>query len=130
MCSYDDRVVVDPVSLSKGSTVAQKVQILLVDDLDGGEAAETVEFALDGTSYEIDLSEKNATALRSALAVYVAESRKVASGRRGAAKTKQRGSATGPAASEVREWARSNGWDVPERGRVSADVRKAYDAAH
>jgi hypothetical protein len=112
--------------------VAQKVQILLVDDLDGGEASETVEFALDGTSYEIDLSEKNAGALRDALAIYIAEGRKV-TGRRGgsSSKPKARSSSNGgPAASEIREWARANGWDVPERGRVSAEVRKAYDAAH
>ncbi len=112
--------------------MAQKVQILLVDDLDGGEASETVEFALDGTSYEIDLSEKNAAALRDALAIYVAEGRKV-TGRRGSSskpKAARSSSNGGPAASEIREWARANGWDVPERGRVSAEVRKAYDAAH
>jgi len=114
--------------------VAQRVQILLVDDLDGGEASETVEFALDGTSYEIDLSEKNAAALRAAFAVYVAEARKVGNPRRGGSgsgKSRSRtGTGGGPAASEIREWARSNGMTVPERGRVSAEVRKAYDAAH
>ena len=103
--------------------MAQKVQILLVDDLDGGEATETVKFALDGTSYEIDLSENNAAALRDAFAVYIAEARKVGGGRRSS-------STGGPAASEIREWARANGMEVPERGRVSAEVRKAYDLAH
>ena len=112
--------------------MAQKVQILLTDDLDDGDASETVEFALDGTSYEIDLSEKNAAALRDAMAVYVAAGRKVASGRRGGASTrsKARSHGAGPAASEIREWARANGMEVPERGRVSAEVRKAYEAAH
>ena len=112
--------------------MAQKVQILLVDDLDDSEASETVEFSLDGTSYEIDLSEENAQGLREAFAVYVAAARKVGSARRsgGAGKARPRGSAGGPAASEIREWARANGLEVPERGRVSADVRKAYDAAH
>jgi hypothetical protein len=114
--------------------VAQKVQILLVDDLDGGEATETVKFSLDGTSYEIDLSDGNATALRDALAVYIAEARKVGSGRRssggGNTGKQQRSSTGGPAASEIREWARANGMEVPERGRVSAEVRKAYDLAH
>lgn len=112
--------------------MAQKVQILLVDDLDDGEASETVEFSLDGTSYEIDLSDKNAAALRDALAIYIASARKVGSGRRsgGSTKSKSRSTSGGPAASEIREWARNNGWDVPERGRVSAEVRKAYDDAH
>lgn len=113
--------------------MAQKVQILLVDDLDGSEASETVEFSLDGTSYEIDLSEKNAAALRDAFAVYIAEGRKVGGARRGGGGTKSKprgGAGGGPAASEIREWARSNGLEVPERGRVSAEVRKAYDAAH
>jgi len=113
--------------------VAQKVQILLVDDIDGGEAAETVEFSLDGTSYEIDLSEKNAAALRDAFAIYTAEARKVGGARRGGGGTKAKArtnSSGGPAASEIREWARANGHDVPERGRVSAEVRRAYDAAH
>ena len=120
-------------SLSKGPAVAQKVQILLVDDLDGGEATETVKFALDGTSYEIDLSENNAATLRDAFAVYIAEARKVGGGRRSSstgATGKQRSSTGGPAASEIREWARANGMEVPERGRVSAEVRKAYEAAH
>ena len=111
--------------------MAQKVQILLTDDLDDGDATETIEFALDGTAYEIDLSEKNAAALRDAMAVYVAAGRKVASGRRGGGtRSKARSNGGGPAASEIREWARANGMEVPERGRVSAEVRKAYEAAH
>lgn len=114
--------------------MAQKVHIVLEDDLDGGDATETVEFGLDGTTYEIDLSESNAAALRDAIEVYKSKARKVGSSRRGGGGTtrsKQRGSSgNGPAASEIREWARSNGMQVPERGRVSAEVRKAYDAAH
>jgi hypothetical protein len=106
--------------------MAQKVNIILVDDLDGSEATETVSFGLDGTSYEIDLNDKNAAALREALAGYVGHARKVGSGTRRARKT----AAGGPSAKEVREWARANGHDVPDRGRVSADVRAAYDAAN
>ena len=109
--------------------MAQKVQILLEDDLDGGEASETVSFGLDGASYEIDLHEKNAQALRDALAMYVGHGRKVGSGTRRARRTASAsdGSVT---ASEMREWARSNGIHVTERGRVSAEVREAYEAAH
>jgi hypothetical protein len=110
------------------------VQVILEDDIDGGQASETVEFALDGTTYEIDLSEENAAKLRDAFALYRTHGRKLGSSRRGGAgsgRTRARtGTGNGPAASEIREWARSNGMTVPERGRVSAEVRQAYDAAH
>lgn len=109
--------------------MAQKVNIILVDDIDGSDATETVTFGLDGTTYEIDLNDKHAAALRDALATYVGHGRKVGAGpRRGGRKAST--SASGPSAKEIREWARSNGHDVPERGRVSAEVREAYDAAH
>ncbi|MDQ3628090.1 MAG: Lsr2 family protein [Actinomycetota bacterium] len=110
--------------------MAQKVQILLVDDLDGSDASHTVEFALDGTSYEIDLSEANAAAMRDAFAVYVAEARKIGSRRGGRAKSRTTRSGGASDAAEVREWARANGYQVSDRGRVSAEVRAAYDAAH
>ena len=110
-----------------GFTMAQKVNIVLVDDIDGSEAAETISFALDGTTYEIDLSTGNASALRAALASYVGHARKVGArrpaGRRGAA-------AGGVAARDVRAWARDNGYDLPDRGRIPADVQAAYAAAH
>jgi nucleoid-associated protein Lsr2 len=116
---------------TKVEKMAQKVNIVLVDDIDGTDADETVSFALDGSSYEIDLSSANATALRDALAGYVGHARKVGgrrtpSHRRGAAAA----GSSAPSAKEIREWARANGWDVPDRGRVSAEVRSAYTAAH
>ena len=108
--------------------MAQKVNIVLVDDIDGSEATETISFGLDGTTYEIDLNDKNAAKLRDGLATYIGHGRKVGSaprrGRRSAA------AANGPSAREIREWARANGYDVPDRGRVSSDVREAYDKAH
>ena len=112
--------------------MAQKVQIILEDDLDGGEADETVSFALDGTSYEIDLNEANATKLREAMATYVGHARKVTGtrGRRTGGTTARTAGGSGPSAKEVREWARENGHDVPDRGRIPAEVREAYDAAH
>jgi hypothetical protein len=111
--------------------MAQKVNILLVDDLDGSDATETVSFGLDGTSYEIDLNDKNAEKLRSALAGYVGNARKVA-GRRGGGRTAKRNgsSSEGPSAREIRDWARSNGHTVPDRGRIPADVREAFDSAN
>ena len=111
--------------------MAQKIHIVLEDDLDGGEATETVSFGLDGTSYEIDLNDDNAAALREALAGYVGNSRKVSSARGGRKKAVgSAAAANGPSAAEIREWARSQGLEVPERGRIPADVRDAYEAAH
>jgi hypothetical protein len=107
--------------------MAQKVNIVLVDDLDGSDASETVAFGLDGTAYEIDLNDKNAAALRDALSAYVGHARKVsARGRR----TRSAAATSGPSARELREWARSNGFEVSDRGRVPAEVREAFEAAH
>jgi hypothetical protein len=106
--------------------MAQKVNIVLVDDIDQSDAEETVSFGLDGKEYVIDLNAKNARALRDAIAPYVAHARPVTGrGRRTTAKA-----AAGAAPAEIRAWARDNGFDVPERGRVSAEVREAYAAAH
>jgi Lsr2 len=115
--------------------MAQRVNVVLVDDLDGSEAAETVNFGLDGASYEIDLSAENATKIREALAVYVGHGRRTGGRRRGgaqgsgAAGRSGAAGASGPSASEIRAWARENGFDVPERGRVSSEVREAFLAA-
>jgi len=109
--------------------MAQKVQIILEDDLDGGEATETVAFGLDGTSYEIDLSDANAAKLRDALAVYIGHGRKVSS-RAGRPARRSSSTTNGHSAREIRDWARSNGHDVPDRGRIPADVKAAFDAAH
>jgi Lsr2 len=109
--------------------MAQRVNIVLEDDLDGSEADETVTFALDGVSYEIDLSVGNAAGLRDALAPFVGHARRTA-GRRAAARTSP---ARGPAKrdlADVRDWARRNGHKVSDRGRISAEVQAAYDKAH
>jgi nucleoid-associated protein Lsr2 len=109
--------------------MAQKVHIVLEDDIDGSEATQTVAFGLDGTAYEIDLNDKNAAALRDALATYVGHGRKVSGGsRRG--RRSSAATANGHSAKEIREWARSNGHKVPERGRIPAEVREAFDAAN
>jgi len=107
--------------------MAQKVNIVLVDDIDGSEASETISFGLDGTTYEIDLGDKNAAALREALAPYVGHARKVGGG---AKRGRRAGAAQlGPSSKEIRDWARSNGYVVSDRGRVSAEIRQAFDAA-
>lgn len=110
--------------------MAQKVHIVLEDDIDGGEATETLSFALDGTSYEIDLNDKNAARLRDALALYVANGRKVASGRGRRSAAKSGGARGEHSAREIRDWARSHGHDVPDRGRIPASVREAFEASH
>ncbi|WP_210439697.1 histone-like nucleoid-structuring protein Lsr2 [Nocardioides xinjiangensis] len=118
--------------------MAQKVNIVLVDDLDGSEATETVTFGLDGTTYEIDLNDANAAALREVLSGYVGHARKVAGGgRRGRRSSGGSSSSSGGSngsgsahTREVREWAKSQGMEVSERGRISAEVQQAYDAAH
>jgi hypothetical protein len=115
--------------------MAQRVNVVLVDDIDGSEAAETVTFGLDGAQYEIDLSADNADKLREALAPYVGHGRRAGGRRRSSGGGRSSGSRTaaasgGPSAADIRAWARENGWDVPERGRVSSEVREAYAAAH
>ena len=113
--------------------MAQRVQVMLIDDVDGSEGAETVTFSLDGVNYEIDLSEKNAAALRESFASWVGHGRRVSgrptSGARGGRKAAASSSA-GSDSSAVREWARANGLTVSERGRISASVMEAYSAAH
>ncbi|HEY6793715.1 MAG TPA: Lsr2 family protein [Kineosporiaceae bacterium] len=110
--------------------MAQKVQVILTDDLDGGDADESVQFAIDGVSYEIDLSEANAEALREALTPYIQAARRIGgrSSRRSGARAQQPAERTD--LSELRAWARENGYQVSDRGRVSSEVRAAYEAAH
>lgn len=102
--------------------MAQRVVVTLSDDIDGGAAEETVTFGLDGKSYEIDLTSANASKLRDALAPYVEAGRK----RSRSGKTYRRTSvAPDPAA--VRAWARSNGMEVPPRGRIPKKVYEAFN---
>jgi hypothetical protein len=105
--------------------MAQRVQVILEDDFDGGTADETVVFGLDGAEYEIDLSAQNAEALREALAPWVANARKTGGRRRRSGR-----SAAGATTSEIRAWAQENGYDVSSRGRVSADIREAFERAN
>jgi hypothetical protein len=110
--------------------MAQKVNIVLVDDIDGDEATETVTFGLDGVTYEIDLNDDHAAELRNSLATWVGHARKVAGRRSGARRASSSASSNEPSAREVRDWARSNGYEVPDRGRIPANVREAFDAAN
>jgi hypothetical protein len=110
--------------------VAQKVQVLLVDDLDGGEADETVTFALDGKTYEIDLTTSNADKLRGLMGPYLKGGRRTG-GRSSGGRGKARAAASGSQdTAEIRAWAKENGYEVNDRGRVPANIRQAYEDAH
>jgi hypothetical protein len=113
--------------------MAQKVQVLLVDDLDGGEASETVSFALDGSSYEIDLSGKNATEMRDAFAKYVGAARKAgrtagsSAGRSGRRSSGGSTSMDRDQAAAIRSWAKKQGLKVSDRGRIPATIIEQYN---
>lgn len=109
--------------------MAQKVQTLVVDDIDGSAAEGTVRFGLDGTDYEIDLNPKNAQALRDALAPYVTAGRRASGHVRRPARGGRRAPANGVNTTEVREWARAQGMEVKDRGRVPAELVVKFKAA-
>lgn len=109
--------------------MAQQVQVTLVDDLDGGPAEETIAFALDGATYEVDLSAKNAAKLRDTLALYVGSGRRVG-GRAASGRGRGRGASraargTGDTA-EIRAWARSKKLKINERGRIPGEIVEQY----
>ncbi|GGM15744.1 histone-like nucleoid-structuring protein Lsr2 [Nakamurella endophytica] len=108
--------------------MASQVDVKVVDDIDGSKAAETVRFGLDGRDYEIDLSARNAKALRKVMAEFVDAGRKIRpdrTTRRAAARPSR---STGDSAA-VRAWAADNGIEISERGRISRQVLEQYAAA-
>ena len=114
--------------------MAQKVQTILIDDIDSSEAQETVTFSLDGKDYEIDLTTAHATELRDSLAKFVDASRKI--GRNGQTAGAKRSGRKAPVAAdatpnpaEVREWAKSQGIEVSDRGRVANELVVKFQAA-
>jgi hypothetical protein len=117
--------------------MAQRVQVMLVCDLHGDEtpASQTLEFALDGAAYEIDLCDEHAGQLREGLAGFVGVARRVGSrgalspNGRSAGRRRRRSSGSGDAA-RIREWARGQGLAVPERGRIPAELAEKYAAAN
>lgn len=109
--------------------MAKRTEVVLVDDLDGGPAEETVQFGIDGVSYEIDLNAENAEALRDAVAAYVGHGRRVG-GRRASGRASSRRSGGSSDSAQIRAWAREQGLDINERGRIPADILAQYEAAH
>jgi hypothetical protein len=108
--------------------MAQQVQVLLVDDIDGGKAAETVTFGLDGVTYEIDLSTRNAAKLRDAFSLWVGNARRSGGRRSGGGRARSARSSAGDLTA-MREWGRKNGFTVRDRGRISAELQAAYKKA-
>jgi hypothetical protein len=131
---------INPSYLDGCAPVAKQTTVSFIDDLDGSEASGTVEFALDGRSYEIDLSDDNADRLRNALAPFVDAGRKA--GGRSSGRGRGRGPSTPtpepekPARSSreetaaIRQWAREHGHEISERGRIPKAVLEAYRAAN
>ncbi len=109
--------------------MAQKVQTLFIDDIDGSAAEGTVRFGLDGKEYEIDLNAEHAQQLRDALAAYVRVARRVGGGPRRPARGGRGGSASTLNTTEVREWAKAQGIEVKDRGRVPAELVVKFEAA-
>lgn len=127
--------------------MAQRTVVLLEDDIEGGDANETIPFGLDGTTYEIDLNDKNAQQLRRALEPYVSNARRVSRTAAKSRKSTPAAQAAPPAASsngtprngtkkadghsarEIRDWARSQSIEVPARGRVPDSVTEAFVSA-
>lgn len=123
--------------------MAQKVEVTLIDDISGDEGATTVEFGLDGVTYEIDVTEKNETALRDAMAEFVANARRTGGRARRAGRaagiTYQQGAPASPGrkparvdreqTKAIRDWARRNGYTVSERGRIPGEITAAYQRA-
>ena len=103
--------------------MAQKVQVVLLDDIDGGSADETLRFSFEGASYEIDLSTAHATEFRASVAPWLKAARKVSG--RTAGRT-----VANSDTSKIRAWAKATGLGVSGRGRISAEIRAAYTAAH
>ncbi|MHB1613040.1 MAG: histone-like nucleoid-structuring protein Lsr2 [Actinomycetes bacterium] len=115
--------------------MAQRTQVLLIDDLDGGDADETVTFALDGVTYEIDLNESNADKLRDVFAPWVSAARRVGGRAAGRGRAKPRARAAAPASSgnlnpDIRTWARASGYEISDRGRIPGGVIEAYHEAN
>ncbi len=116
--------------------MAQIREVRLIDDLDGEQAAETVEFGIDGKDYEIDLSDANAALLRDALALYVVSARRTTAGtRRRATAAPAGGAVRRPAIDReqnqaIREWARKRDLKISDRSRIPSEVLEAYHKEH
>lgn len=103
--------------------MARKTQVILTDDVNGSEATQTVSFALDGVAYEIDLNDTHAQQLRDQLESWASSGRRTTGARRATGTDPER-------TTRIRNWARENGHEVSDRGRIAQNVVEAYNAAH
>jgi len=108
--------------------MAQRIQTILDDDIDGGPADSTIQFSLQGTQYEIDLSKKNEEKLIAALEPFTSRARKIGGGRRSSTKSPT-GKTDKSQLQVIRDWARANGHQVSDRGRISQEVQDAFNAS-
>lgn len=109
--------------------MAQKVEVTLIDDIDGGKADETVRFGIDGSSYEIDVNAKHAKKIRDILSPFTSAARKVKAGS-AASRKSNRPTASRERTAEIREWAKQQGKQVNDRGRIPASIVEEFEAAH
>ena len=110
--------------------MAREMKVVLTDDIDGSEAAETVRFGLDQGTYEIELSDENAEKMRAAFAPYIAKARRVAATQRAGRPRRSSGGQDGNLNAKIREWAKEQGKQVSERGRISQAIIDEYHEAH
>ncbi len=110
--------------------MAKQTTVTLVDDLDGSVADEQVEFAMDGKSYEIDLSAANSARLRESLAPFISAARRTSGRRRSGGAAPARPSTDREQNQAIREWAQQQGMKISERGRIPSNVLEAYHKAH
>lgn len=108
--------------------MVQRIQILLEDDLDGSDASETVSFAMDGVTYEIDLNDSNAAKLRADLGPFILKARRSGRARTAVTSGRAGGKTDRAQLTAMREWARKKGYKVSDRGRVSQEIQDAYNA--
>lgn len=106
--------------------MAREVTVLLIDDIDGTEATQTVTFALDGATYEIDLNDDHAEQLRSALEPFMKAGRRA----RGGTSTPRKNQGASKDTARIRQWAKDNGFTISSRGRIPAQVVEAYRKQH
>jgi hypothetical protein len=110
--------------------MAQRVQVLLEDDLNGGAATQTVSFSIDGAAYEIDLNDENAAKFRDSFAVWIRAGRKAGRSSTGGAARRRPAANRRSGVQQEREWLIANGYEVSSRGRIPANLREIYDKAH
>jgi len=106
--------------------MAQKIQTLFIDDIDGTEAEGTVRFGLDGTEYEIDLNEAHSTELRKSLEAYITNARKAGGARRSTRGSDRKAAGNGIDTTAIRAWAKGQGIEIKDRGRVPASIVAQY----